>query len=179
MREVKTENITKDIRKLIANRANEPAWCIQDRKVVLVPHANAVDETICEKLGYEIMEAFYVGGVIVVNEGDVAIAHFGKVDNDFCEKFKEWLASWLQEKGLDATVDGNDVLVDGFKVCGTVKTRKGAITYTAAHISVNVNLDDIKVICTKPMKKTPIGLGEYGVTSEEIKDAFIAFCSED
>ena len=42
------------------------------------------------------------------------------------------------------------------------------VVYTAIHISIGMDLDLIKAICTKPMVKTPKGLQDYGITQDEI-----------
>ena len=43
-------------------------------------------------------------------------------------------------------------------------------TYELVQISINQDLEVIKNVCLKPMVKVPKGLGEYGVTTEEIID---------
>lgn len=43
---------------------------------------------------------------------------------------------------------------------------------------MNVDLEDIKKICKKPMKKVPKGLSEYGITTEEVEQMFLEFCKE-
>ena len=55
----------------------------------------------------------------------------------------------------------------------------GIIDYTGGIISMNVNLDHIKAICRKPMKKVPKGLSDYGITSEEVEEMFLDFCEAD
>lgn len=37
----------------------------------------------------------------------------------------------------------------------------------------------IKAICRKPMRKVPKGLSEYGITTEEVEQMFLAFCERD
>lgn len=41
----------------------------------------------------------------------------------------------------------------------------------------DTNLDHIKQICKKPMKKVPKGLSEYGITTAEIEQMFLDFCN--
>lgn len=44
---------------------------------------------------------------------------------------------------------------------------------------MNTNLDHIKAICRKPMKKVPKGLSDYGITTEEVEQMFLEFCKQD
>jgi lipoate-protein ligase A len=85
--------------------------------------------------------------------------------------------SWLKSKGLNASFVSNDIVVDGYKVCGMCITRYGSIDYTAGFIGINTKLEDIKAICRKPMTKVPKGLSEYGIATEEIEQMFIDFCT--
>jgi hypothetical protein len=52
-------------------------------------------------------------------------------------------------------------MVEDFKVAGcTSRILSDGRRYTAMHVSINVNLEHIKYICMKPMKKTPAGLSQ-------------------
>ena len=147
--------------------------------VVFVHKERQVDEEACNAMGYEVCEAYYNGGTIIGNRGDMAFAHFGEIDNGWMMRLVDDLVSWLRGKGLNATYESNDVLVDGYKVCGVCTNRYGRIDYTAGFIGVNTNLDHIKAICKKPMVKVPKGLSEYGITTEEVEKWFIRFWEED
>lgn len=37
----------------------------------------------------------------------------------------------------------------------------------------------IKANCKKPMVKVPKGLSEFGITTEEVEQMFLAFCKEE
>lgn len=118
-------------------------------------------------------------GTIIGNEGDIAFAHFGEIDNGWMKRFVAYFVEWLNNKGLNAVYEDNDILVDGYKVCGVCITRYGRIDYTAGFIGINTNLDHIKAICRKPMKKVPKGLSEYGITTAEVEEMFLKFCETD
>ena len=147
--------------------------------VVFCFHDRFADKEICTDLGYEVVEAFYNGGTIICNKGDMAFAHFGAIENGWMMRFIDYFLDWLKAKGLNATYESNDILVDGFKVCGLCITRYGRIDYTAGFIGINTNLDHIKAICRKPMNKVPKGLSEYGITTEEVEKMFLEFCEQD
>ena len=154
------------------------AYVVIDSPVTIVYNKKQVDESVCNELGYEVYEAFNNGGTILANPDDVVIGHFYEPDNDWKDKFVAYFVDWLKAKGLNAEYVKNDVLVDGYKVCGMCVTRYGSIDYTGGIISMNVNLDHIKTICKKPMEKVPKGLSEYGITTDEVEKMFIAFCKE-
>jgi lipoate-protein ligase A len=90
-----------------------------------------------------------------------------------------YLIDRYKEKGLNATDEGNDVLIDGYKISGLSATPYGHIQYATIHIGVNTNLDYIKQICRKPMKKVPKGLSECGITTEEVEQMFLDFCAKE
>ena len=107
------------------------------------------------------------------------IGHFYHPENGWYDRFVAYFLDWLKAKGLNAEYVDNDILVDGHKVCGMCITRYGRIDYTGGIVSVNCNLDHIKQICRKPMKKVPKGLSEYGITSAEVEQMFLDFCEQD
>ena len=152
---------------------------IADTPYVQVHRKMQVDESKSTELGYEIIELYHNGGTLVLNPGDVLMGHFGEPENDWYSRFTSYFVDWLKDKKLDAVREGNDVLVDGYKVSAYCVTRYGRIDYTGVFVGVNTNLDHIKAICKKPMKKVPKGLSEYGITSEEVEHMFVTFCEQD
>lgn len=154
-------------------------YLVLESPVVIVHRKSQVDEEICSERGYHIIESFNNGGTIVSNPGDFLIAHFDRPDNGWYNRFVAYFVTWLKDRGLNAEHIKNDILVDGYKVCGTCITRYGCIDYTGFAISVNVNIEDIKAICRKPMQKVPKGLSDFGVTSDEVEQMFLEFCKQD
>ena len=154
------------------------AYVMVENPVVIVHRKTQVDEEVCQNLGYEIIESYNNAGTIVSNAGDVLIGHFYHPDNGWYDRFIRHFLDWLKSKGLNAEYVSNDVVVDGYKVCGMCITRYGRIDYTGGIISMNTNLDHIKAICKKPMKKVPKGLYDYGITTEEVEQMFLNFCEQ-
>ena len=152
---------------------------IADAPYTQVHRKTQVDEAVCKDLGYEIIELYHNGGTLVLNPGDVLIGHFGGCENEWYDRLMSYLSDWLKFKGLNAVREGNDILVDGYKVSAYCVTCYGRIDYTGVFIGINTNLDHIKQICRKPMKKVPKGLSEYGITTEEVEEMFLNFCKED
>ena len=114
-------------------------------------------------------KALYLGGTIVNGKGDVSICRTTWGNSDFAPDLVRRSAEWLKEKDLSVTTDENDVLVDGKKVISWARftTVKGWCQ-SVVHYSVNVDLELIRAICTKPMVKVPGALSDYGITTKEI-----------
>lgn len=163
----------------IAGGLHRIGYVVIESPVAIVHRAYQVDADVCKELGYEVYEAFNNGGTIVANEGDVVIGHMAEPENGWYDRFVAYFVDWLKAKGLNADCVSNDIVVDGYKVCGMCITRYGRIDYTGGIISMNVNLEHIKAICKKPMVKVPKGLSEYGITTEEVENMFLAFCKQD
>jgi len=94
--------------------------------------------------------------------------------------FVDMLYRYLRDKHLNVQINGNDILVDGYKVSGNFSQYIGPKrdTLFGIHISLNVDLDVIKHYCDKEMNKIPKGLSEYGITREELLDVFYKFVDE-
>ena len=94
------------------------AYVVADSPVVIVHRKTQVDEDVCAALGYDIVESYNNAGTIVSNEGDVLIGHFYEPDNGWRDRFVSYFLDWLKAKGLNAEYVSNDIVVDGYKVCG-------------------------------------------------------------
>lgn len=116
------------------------------------------------------------GGCIVAFPDNLEMGYFTRdIDSTFLERLPHKVADYLKAKGLNASVDNNDILIDEtYKVFSTSKaTYDKAILFGAIHVSINCDAELIDQICTKPMKKIPKGLSEYGITSDEMLDLIV------
>lgn len=165
--------------KIIQGGFHKTAYLILDTPVVGVFRKSQVDGEICDNLGYEVVETYNNASTVVHNKGDLLFGHFAEIENGWYDRFVDYFVNWLKSKGLNAEYTSNDVLVDGYKVCGMAITRYGRIDYTAGFIDINTNVDHIKAICRKPMNKVPKGLSEYGITTEEVERMFLDFCRQE
>ena len=154
-------------------------YVVIESPVAIVHRKTQVDEAICKELGYEIVESYNNGGTILANPGDIIFSHLAEPGNGWLLRFKDYFVNWLKTNELNAVCEDNDILVDGYKVCGLCITRYGRIDFSSAILAVNTNLDHIKQICRKPMKKVPKGLMDYGITTEEVEQMFLDFCEQD
>ena len=168
-----------EVTKCIQGGFHKILYGTTDAPVIIVHRRTQVNAEMCEDMGYTVLESFNNGGTIVSNAGDVVIAHFYTPESGWLNRFASFFVDWLKGKGLNAVYEDNDVLIDGYKVCGTCITRYGRIDYNGVYIGMHTNLDHIKAICRKPMKKVPKGLSDYGITSEEVEEMFLDFCEQD
>ena len=151
-------------------------YIVIETPIAIVHRATQVDAETCAVYGYTIYESFNNGGTIIGNSGDIMFSHVADPDNGWIFRFAEHFTEWLKAKGINAEFTENDVLVDGYKVCGVCVTRYGRVDFSSGFIGLNTNLDHIKAICKKPMVKVPKGLSEYGITTEEVEEMFLKFC---
>lgn len=154
-------------------------YVVIESPVAIVHRKTQVDEETCKELGYEVVESFNNGGTILANPGDIIFSHLDAPDNGWLHRFADSFIDWLKDRGLNAEKLSNDILVDGYKVCGLCITRYGRIDFSSAILGINTNLEHIKAICRKPMQKVPKGLREYGITTEEVEQMFLDFCEYD
>lgn len=115
------------------------------------------------------------GGCIICFPDDLGILHFSTdYDDNFSVVVTEKVIVYLISKGLNVTQDGNDVLIDGYKVFSTGRVNYNQrVVMTAIHVSINCDAELVDKICLKPMHKKPIGLSEYGITSNEILELIL------
>ena len=83
------------------------------------------------------------------------------------------LVNYLKSRGIDARIDGNDVIADGYKIGGfaTRDMENSDLKYYSAGIPIDLDLSLVQQICKKPMKKIPRGLGAWGITRKDILTA--------
>ena len=109
------------------------------------------------------------GGAMVTSPGDVVFCYATKNKGGIInELLAPFIKNKLLELGIQCEGVGNDLIINERKCSGFMCVDIGSIRYYGGHFSINCNLDLIKQICTKPMKKIPGGLAEYGVTTEQM-----------
>ena len=121
----------------------------------------------------EVYQGYYFGGSIVCFPDDITICVTTHGDNDYCKRFIEWLCRWMVKSGMAAEIDGNDILLGGKKVASWARgTAPNFYCQSFAHMSIGMDIEMIRKICTKPMEKVPAGLSEYGIDSATIMRSF-------
>jgi hypothetical protein len=149
---------------------------IHDKTEVSYGIENDVNFEYCKEHDIPLLDLKRTGGAIVYFAGNVSWADVRPNNYPTFKTpeilFLKKLTAYLIEKGLNATLEDNDIMVDGYKVasgCSINLPPTFERTFSSAQICINCDLETIKNICLKPMNKTPKGLSEYGITTEEIE----------
>lgn len=132
------------------------------------------DKNFNSDKAYELLLSQYKvrqsGGVIVAQPGDICCIFLNDGQSDFMTKLKMFLKEKLNQKGITINMDNNDLLINNKKFLGDIREKRGSFYFYGCHISITVNLDMIQKICTKPMKKVPVGLSEYGINTQDVEN---------
>ena len=120
----------------------------------------------------------HTGGTIVLNNGDIGFGLIWDKRNDWLKGLRTFIAEKLGNRGINATVNKNDILINGKKVCGTATMTKGGMHISCLFFAVQNSLELVKNICFKKMVKEPTSLSEYGVISDEINRLVVDFTSQ-
>lgn len=119
---------------------------------------------------HRIVHTQHAGGTIVVFDDGITLATLQGRD----QKPPTWmgdLKAFLERRGLKAHHAGNDMLVNGRKVCGSSTRSLGDTIFHGIHISIHADPGLISKICTKSTGKIPAGLSEFGITRQEVLNA--------
>lgn len=181
--ELTAQNILDRFNDVISNRKQCFVYGIPDNNYVFPGTNNIIDEKFCTSRDVKLLPIPNQGGVIVLSKGDVEIGIFKDNGWDVCENYMKALCDKLKEKVTNIEVDGNDLIIDRKYKCVGSSSRnlgdaKNPYIYTAIHISLSVDLELIQHICKKEMVKIPKGLGDYGITTEEIVDLVTKLAKE-
>lgn len=131
---------------------------------------NDINKGYCIQNGYRVFYLSYSGGTIVSESDCLCVINLSK-DNSFIGKFALDFKEFLQKNGINVEINGNDFIVDGqFKTASFVNTYINETYLTFFHIPVSVDLEKIRNVCKKEMKKVPKGLSEYGLTAKKIEE---------
>ena len=172
MKTIKTthEQVTQEVAQILQQQQEACVYVIAEKPCVVVGTNNGADIAQANKIGIRVVNIHHEGGCIVTSPGDVDIGLFtkGYYGRDIREAIVNKLIALLNANGFKGEIVDNDLLVNDRKVVGFGSRMYGQILYTAIHVSVNANLDLIQQICTKPMKKIPGSLSEYGISTIDV-----------
>ena len=116
---------------------------------------------------------FYInrtGGTIVMFPGNIIGDAIYATDSvEIVGTFINDIFAFLSENKLTPSFEGNDILIDNKKIIGiSFKKIIDGYYYFGVSISINTDIELINKICTKPMKKIPGALSDYGITTEKV-----------
>ena len=138
-------------------------------------HGNQpIDYRICRKLGVRVVELGYDGGTILGSADDLSIIIVAPIEaglnheliiNKYCEIISKYIPN--------VTIDRNDILVDGNKVCGSMERTIGIVYEWAAQVSFADYSEYISQICNKPPIKTPAYIDSNLLTRDQLEKEIV------
>lgn len=174
IKEINNANYLELFTDVLTNKEETILFGVADDYVVLKGN-NCINEDYCKEHNLDVYNSKHMGGCIILGKGDVEFNIFRYNGWQDGKEISNKILEYLKTRIENVSLQENDFLVDGkYKVASFSSVNTGDnFIYTGFHFSVNVNLDHIKNICTKPMNKIPKGLSEYGITTEDIRQLFL------
>ena len=116
------------------------------------------------------------GGTIIVFPGDLSLYASSRERNKLGKRITERVRQYLLDAGINAVIDGNDVMADGKKVCSYGSSVVNGLLETVVHVSINSDVELIRKICSKEMIKMPGALSDYGIAAQDVWGAVADIC---
>lgn len=162
------------------NNQENHYYCVISMPIAIHESRNKdYNEEYCNEHNIEVLHSDREGGTIVAFKNDINFFYV-QAENKIPREIEFLLQYLRHDKGLNAVLDwspnliGRDIIVDGkYKVATFTNSEYNGVVFSAGHISMSADLDLISHICTKPMKKIPKGLSDYGITTEEVENIII------
>ena len=135
-----------------------------------------IDRELCESLGVRVVDLNYSGGTIIGSSDDLSIIMvfpeaLGMKHEVIIGKIVEIISKYVP----NTTIDGNDILVNGDKVSGSMtRTLMGSFVW-AAQISFTDYTDYIAKICNKPPIKKPAYIDNSLLTRDKLEEEILAW----
>lgn len=135
-----------------------------------------IDYALCESLGVRVVELNYAGGTIIGSAADLSILvvfhkeigmNHPTVINKFCETISKYVPGVSRH--------GNDILVDGQKVSGSMTRYVGDSFVWAAQVSFADYSDIIAKVCNKKQIKKPAYIDSSLLTRDTLEEDLIAW----
>lgn len=135
-----------------------------------------IDYELCENLGINIAELYHQGGTIIGSNADLGIEIVAPLDigldsNYILNKFYEIISKYVD----NVVIDGNDILVDGKKVMGSMRRNVGKVFVWAAQISFADYSDIIAQVCNKQSNKKPSYIDSEKLSRNQLEEEVLAW----
>lgn len=141
-------------------------------------HGNqSIDYDLCKNLNVRVVELGYNGGTILGSADDLSIiiiapAEIGLNHEIIVNKYLEIISKYVP----NTTVNGNDILVDSNKVCGSMNRTFNDIVYEwAAQVSFADYSEYITKICNKEQIKKPAYIDSNLLTRDKLEEEILAW----
>jgi|GEM_PF-4589675 len=169
-------NAMEFIYQVVKNRENSITIRKNEEIGVWVFDKSKLNLEYCEKNNIPINDVSSFGkgdmaGCIVANKNDMSflITHQSErkiieFEIEFCKNFKDF----LNNKGLEMSLDGNDYLIDGKKFLGYIIGRHDNINFVTMFVAIDDSTSLIKKICNNTSTKKHTNLSQYDIAANDI-----------
>ena len=138
-------------------------------------HGNQpIDYDLCDDLGVQVVELGYNGGTILGSSADLSIIIVSPIEvglnhETIINKYHEIISKYVP----NTTIDKNDILVNGEKVCGSMERTIGVVYEWAAQVSFADYSEYIEKICNKKQNKKPAYIDNNLLTRDKLEEEII------
>lgn len=153
-----------------------PSIWIPTADEIFVWHGNdALDRDLCAEMGAQVYDMNYIGGTIVSGADDLSFALIVPENIDISTSYMLLkIKSIMDEYFTDVVIDGNDILINGKKVLGSMQRRVNGMYVFACQISYADRSEYIKRLCSKSSIKTPGFIDRNILAKRALQDGVIA-----
>lgn len=157
--------------------AEEIAFILKLDKTVIIrgKEENSCNLEAIEDSGIVNYYMPYQGGCGIMSPGSLGVIAFTKTSQPIISNLRLIVRQVLTQKGIKTKLQNNDVMVydsetdSWYKFIGTAATFNEHNKFEAGmFISLTLDIDKIKMFCTKEMKNVPKSLGDFGITMEDL-----------
>lgn len=140
-------------------------------------HGNLpLDYDLCKELDVRVVELNYAGGTIIGSADDFSIIivspeTMGLTHEVIIEKFVEIIGKYVP----NTTYDGNDILVNGEKVAGSMIRIICGSWVWATQVTFNDYSEYIEKLCHKPSNKKPAYIDNSLLTRDLLEQEILAW----
>ena len=140
-------------------------------------HGSAtIDRDLCKELGVRVVDLNYHGGTILGSAADLSIIIIFPTGMDLThEVIINKIAEIIGEYVPGITVDGNDILVNGDKISGSMMREVLRSTEWAAQITFGDYSEYIAKICNKPPVKKPTFIDSNLLTRDKLEEEIVSW----
>jgi hypothetical protein len=144
-------------------------------------HGNQpIDYDLCKELDVRVVELNYAGGTIIGSADDLSIIivfpeTVGLTHEIVIEKFVEIISKYVP----NTSYNGNDILVSGEKVSGSMMRGFNTTWIWAAQVTFSDYSEYIEKICQKPAIKKPTYIDNSLLTRDVLEADLVSWLQGD
>ena len=155
------KSVINDIQKAIQTNKNVWYNYYNDQKLVYVGKDKTYNKQYCIDNNIVVIPFLYSGGMIVTTKFDYGLVIVSNIKG-LMPRLQKYLQLSLRNLGIETTLNGNDLLLNNYKIIGGARKDLTKI-YTGYYfqISFQVNKVDIDNICNKKIIKIPKGINYF------------------